>query len=309
MSRRSIGGVRPTFATHFPSLSRGHDLNQNIYMFVEDVQLGLMPIGGRTERHKEFAVSLAGGGEDRAKAEQLIGQIGQYDQHDLAEMVCDAIEEIARHLAWEGYAVYELVRSDDGMQHIWGFTPKRLWRLPGCFLQVIPRGDWNLWKKKVIVVPTKRVWCVEIPAELGGRRGYQALLRRLGRFEHIGPVFWRKDLLRGVQSRDFDLQRYVRNSEVYYGQVTKPWGWNRRDYSQERCTEFFTFYKLLRFSWAQAILREHIVGELNRLFARLGIRCELQVNGLPTPEEIRQTERELSEGSITFGAAADRVRL
>ncbi|MFZ2207117.1 MAG: hypothetical protein WAV22_00450 [Porticoccaceae bacterium] len=278
-------------------------------MFTEDVQLAVMPIGGRTEKHKEFTLALDGSQDEREKVERLMGEIGGYDRHDLAGMVCDAVEEIARHLAWEGCAVYELIRDTAGLQHIRGFTSRGLWRLPGYFVQIIPRGDWDLWKKKFIAIPAGRIWYLEMPPALGGRRGYKNVLRQLRKFEHVGPEFWRKDLERGVQSKDFDLQHYARNSEIYYGQVTRTWGWNRRDWSQERCTEFFTFYKLLRFSWAQAILREHIVGELNGLFARLGIKCELKITGLPTPADILQTNCELSEGRISFGAASDRVRL
>lgn len=309
MRRLSISEIKPTVATRFPSLSHGPEMNQNIHMFTQDVSLAVMPIGGRTDKHKNFTVTLVGGDEDREKALQLIGEIGRYDRHGIAETVCDALNEIVRHLAWEGCAVYELICGEDGSQHIWGFTTKRLWKLPGFFLQAIPRGDWDLWKKKVVVVPVSRIWYLEMPSALGGRKGYNSVLKRLRRFEHLGPKFWREDLEHGVQSRDFDFQRYVRNSEIYYGQVTKTWGWNRRDWSQERCTEFFTFYKMIRFQKAQAMLREHVVAELNGLFERLGIKCELQVTGLPTPEDIRQTERELSEGQITFGAASDRVRL
>jgi hypothetical protein len=308
MSKRRNRQERPTVATHFPSLSRGNDINQNVHMFTQDVQLALMPIGGRTEKHKEFRVTLEGSQGEREKAEQLIGEIAEYDGHDLAGMVCDAVEEVARNLSWKGCAVFEIIRDDDS-QHIWGFTSKGLWKLPGYFLQIIPRGDWDLWKKKYVVVPASKIWYLEIPPSLGGRKGYKNILRRLRRFERIGPEFWRKDLERGIQSTGFDLQRYMRNGEIYYGQVTKTWGWNRRDWSQERCTEFYTFYKLLRFSWAQAMLREHIVGELNGLFVRLGIECELKVTGLPTPYDILQTNSELLEGKISFGTASDRVRL
>ena len=309
MTRRSIREAKPTVATHFPSLSRDPVTNATIHMFIQDVQSAVMPIGGIAEEHKDFAVNLVGGTEDRERAKGLIGEIGRHDRYDVAEMVCDAVNEIAQHLAWEGCAPYEIIRSDDGLHHIWGFTSKRLWKLPGFFLQVIPRGDWDLWMKKVVVVPASRVWYLEIPSPLGGREGYRRILKRLRRFEHLGPAFWRGDLEHGIQSGDFDFQRYVRNSEIYYGQVTKTWGWNRRDWSQNRCTEFFTFYKMIRFQKAQATLREHVLAELNRLFARLGIECELKVTGLPTPEEILQTERELSEGRISFGAASDRVRL
>ena len=69
----------------------------------------------------------------------------------------------------------------------------------------------------------------------------------------------------------------------------------------------FSFYKMITFRWAQAILREHIISEINRLFFRLKIACELQIAGLPTSSEILQVRRELQEGSMTFAKASDRV--
>lgn len=309
MRKRSIVEVKPTVATHFPSLSRGPDINQNVHMFTQDVQLAVTPIGGRTEKHKEFAVTCEGSDEEKEKAEQLIREIARYDRHGFTEVVCDAVDEIARHLSWEGCAVFELIRGDDGELHICGFTSKNLWRLPGYYLQVIPRGDWSLWKKKLIIVPSRRIWYLEMPPALGCRRGYKAILRQLKRFERLGPKFWREDLERGAPSSEFDFQRYTLDSDIYLSRVTKRWGWNRRDWSQERGTEFFNFYKLIRSSWAHAVLREHIVTELNRLFVRLDIKCVLRVTGLPAPGDILQTQLDLAEGSISFAVASDRVRL
>lgn len=309
MRRRRHPQIEATVATHFPSLSRESDLNPNVHMFIEDVHLAVMPIGGRTEKHKEFAITLNGEKEDCDRARNLVGGIGTYDGHDLALMVCDAVNEMARHLAWEGCAVYEIIPDDGGATRLHGFTSKRLVRLSGWFLQVIPRGDWELWKKKWAIIPVSRIWYLEIPSALGGRKGYTRTLKRLRRFDQLGPVFWRQDLEHGEQSKNFDFQEYVKNSEIYFRRVTKGWGWNRRDWSQERSTEFFSFYKMITFRWAQAVLREHIVSELNRLFSRLGFACQLKVIGLPTADDILKTKSELLDGKISFGVASDRVSL
>ena len=98
-------------------------------------------------------------------------------------------------------------------------------------------------------------------------------------------------------------------TEIYYGQVTKTWGWNRRDWSQERSTEFFTFYKMVTFRWAQAVLREHVVSEINGLFMRLGMSCILRVSGLPTSDEILRLRGELLSGNISFSRVADIVTI
>ena len=59
-------------------------------MFIEDVHLAVMPIGGRAEKHKDFAVTLEGSRDECEKTQRLLGKIGRDDGHDLAEMVCKA---------------------------------------------------------------------------------------------------------------------------------------------------------------------------------------------------------------------------
>lgn len=309
MGRRQGHQIAPTVATHFPSLSAGIDMNPNAHMFTEDVHLAVMPIGGRTERNKNFAVALEGSPDACERARALLGELAKFDRHDLAGVVCDAVGEIAKHLAWEGCAVYEIIPDDSGITHVHGFTSHRLVRLPGWFLQFIPRGDWEMWKKKWVVISASKIWHLEMPSVLGGQKGYKTALKKLRMFENLGPPFWKKELERGEQSKNFDFQRYVSNSEIYFRQVTKVWGWNRRDWTQDRTTEFYSFYKMVNFRWAQAILREHIISEINILFSRLEMDCKLKVSGLPTSDEIVKVREELLSGSISFSQAADRVAI
>ncbi len=298
-----------TVATHFPSLSAARDLNPNVHMFTEDVRLAIMPIGGRSEKQKNFAVALDGDKNASERARDLMRDLAESDRDDLPRLVCGAVEGIGKRLAWEGCAIYEIIRSDDSAHHIYGFTAKRLVRIPGWFVQIIPRADWELWKMKWAAVPVSRIWHVEMPEILQGRSGYLRTLRKLRRFQQLGPAFWRKDLEQGEQSKHFDFQRYVRNTEIYSSQVTNVWGWNRRDRSQERTTEFYGFYKMVTFHWAQAVLREHIILELNALFSRLDVNCQLKINGLPTASEILKIRQELLGGTISFKSASERVSL
>ena len=196
MRRRQSHQIKPTAATHFPSLSRGPDLNQNVYMFVEDVHLAAIPIGGRTEKHKNFAVEIEGPTDACERARDVLGEIGRFERHDLAGIACDAVDQIATQLAWEGQAVFEIISDDGGGTHVHGFTSKRLVSFPGWFLQIIPRGDRDLWKKKWVAIPARRIWYLEMPLVLGGRKGYEMVLKKLRRFEHLGPHFWREDLER-----------------------------------------------------------------------------------------------------------------
>ena len=309
MRRKPPNTSDPTVATHFPSLSHNLDLNPNVHMFTEDVHLGIIPIGGITEKQKNFTIALDGKEKERERASYILGDLGEYNRHDVHEMACDAIENIARHLAWGGRAVYEIVKDDDGEVHVHSFTSRRLMRFPRWFIQIIPRADWQLWKKKWVIIPANKVWHIQMPLVLGGCREYKNTLKKLKMFQHLGPQFWKKDLEIGVQSRAFDFQKYVRSTEIYYGRITRAWGWNRRDWSQDRSTEFFNFYKMITLRWAQSVLREHIIIELNNLFNRLSIVCELKVHGLLTPSEILKIRRDLQEGIITFSEASNRISL
>lgn len=313
--RRHPDEIQPTVARHFPSLANDPQGNLNIHMFTEDASLEIMPIGGRTTRQKDFSVNMSGNKIDYEKAKRLIKEMcqgGQYDpigQHDLKEMICDVIEKIATELFNGGCLVHEIIFDDDNDAHLYIFTSKRLVSLPGYFLQRIPKEDRNLWKKKLVLVPSKRIWYFEMPPMLGGKKGYKAMIKKMGQFENLFPNFWSQDLEKGLQDSNFDFQEYVRMADIYCGQVTKTWGWNRRDLSQERSTEFFIFYKKIKFFWALAVVREHIVREINTLFERLNIFCELKIDGLPTPSDILDIRREMQDGKINFTEAFNQVSM
>jgi hypothetical protein len=277
-------------------------------MFTEDIYLAIMPIGGQSEKQSDFTIELQGEEQDCEKAKDIIGELGQFDKYDIEAMVCDAVENIAKHLAWEGQAVFEII-NDSEQVYIHGFTSKNLTRLFLWYLQIIPPGDWGLWKRKYTLIKRKRIWKIQMPRELGGTRGYTRVLKRLRKYNHLGPSFYRQDLERGLTTRNYAFLKYVRNSEIHFNRVTHIWGWNRRDWSQDKCTEFYSFYKMLSFRYAQAILREHIVQEINKLFDRLSVKCKLVVVGLPTAKAILQIRSDMQKGDISFTEVSDKVAM
>lgn len=295
-------------ASRFPSLSSGPDIDPDAHMFTEDIHLAIMPIGGRTDKQSNFSVELQGEEADCDKAKDIIGELGQFDKYDTEAMVCDAIENVARHLAWEGSAVYEITQNNEQV-YVHSFTSKNLYKVLYWYLQIIPPGDWDLWKRKFVVVNQKKIWKVKMPNKLGGASGYKKILRRLRRYSHLGPDFHRQDMERGITSKNYDFIKYVRNSEVYFNRVTIKWGWNRRDWSQDKCTEFYSFYKMLSFRYAQALLREHIIDEINQLLDRLSVKCKLVVVGLPTAKEILQIRQDMHKGNISFTEVSDKVAM
>lgn len=296
-------------ASHFPSLSIRSHMGLNAHMFSEDVHLAVMPIGGTSAQHPDFRANLEGDDEAVSAAKQILSNFVRNRRPSLEQFLADVISKIAVSLAHEGRALYEMVLHENDDYSVRRFTSRRLVRLPCYYFQLIPRGDWDLWGRKFSLLRATRVWKVEMPRSLGGPGGYRRLLKRLRRFDGLAPDFWREDMGRGKQSEGLDLAEYSLNSDIYINRVTRAWGWNRRDWTQKRSTECFLFYKLARFRRSQAVLRRHIVNELNGLLSRLDIECKISITGLPAESEIETVLRQLANGDIGFDAVSDAVTI
>ena len=74
-------------------------------------------------------------------------------------------------------------------------------------------------------------------------------------------------------------------------------------------TEFFWFYRTLTFYDALALLRQHIVASLNRLFARqLALNARIVLTGFRQPADILDIRGRMERGEISFGEAVDQVK-
>ena len=66
---------------------------------------------------------------------------------------------------------------------------------------------------------------------------------------------------------------------------------------------------MIGFRYAQAILREHIIQEINQLLAILAVKCKIIVIGLPTAKEILQIRNDMQKGDISFTEVSDKVAM
>jgi hypothetical protein len=300
MNRRLMNGAKA--ATHFASLREESGLASS--MFIQDIPLGIMPM--RSSQMKGYCAKLVGETEDNEKALALLQSFQEYERHDLNEIVASAIHEISQDMAWYGRSAFEIIASDEDLQvRLQQFTPASLFRVGLVYLQIIPRGDRDFWGRSMSILPTRDVWVISMPSKLGGVSGYRKILRMLRRGDRMAPRFWQADLERGIVSRVFDFSEYRRETEICEARATRGWGWTRRDFSGRNWTEFALFHRLMTFRWAQAILREHIVSELNALFPRLSIKSKLEIFGLPSSADVSRLRNDMTEGRISYAKASD----
>ena len=175
--------------------------------------------------------------------------------------------------------------------------PMQLLSAFGFFIQIVPKRDRKLHKKAAVVVSGKNVWKVSMPKFLGGHRGFQRVLTQLEKYDPLVPDFWINDIQRHEAHRHL---WYTRESNVYHLLLTRDWGWDKRDHSEDNWTEFYGLYRRLAFKCAQASLREHCICKLNHLFKRLGLNVSLSVEGFLSAEELQKTQTKLLRGEVTF---------
>ncbi|MNZ35090.1 hypothetical protein D3C78_524800 [compost metagenome] len=283
---------------------------QNIYshMFREDICLAITPIGARSRKHPNFSTALEGA--DREAAIAILESLSENYRENLNVTVCDAIDDIAKQLSWRGYATFEIIKTNTGEISLEAITGQKTYTIPFVTLQFVPRQEWTQWKKKITVCPNKKIWQITMPRLLGGKHGYKKIISSLNKFSAGGaPKFYMENLEKNINQSYFNPSEYTKNKNITIGRSTKSWGWNRRDWSTEHSTEYYTFYRTINFRKAQAALREHIIKEINKLFSRLNISCTLSVTGIPSYLDIIETGKLLKSGEIDFSEASKRISL
>lgn len=284
----------------FPSLSETVNINPNYNMFTEDISRGIIPISGHSDKHPNFEIILEGDKDNYDQVKNILLSLSRFKNRDLKEITCDSINNIAIHLSWSGRATYEIVfESESSFRIFLSFFPNsNLYKLFNRYIQLIPKEDAKNLKKRLVILNKKEVWEIKMPAQLGGYKGYKRIKNHLVKYDYLSPKFWHKKLSSSIDASGFNFKNYSRNVEIYYHRLSNQWGWNQRDYSLKNKTEFYVVYRQLQSRYTKAVLREHILNELNHLFFRLGLNVKIILTGLPTSIQISNVLNDLIDGQI-----------
>jgi hypothetical protein len=288
-------------AARFAVLEPPDQLSLDRHMFIEDLQVRTIPSRWRSD---EPPVKLEGTEEECARLGDVCASLGG-DHYRPEENVTAALEQIVLHLAHHGQVLFELLRDGNGsVVGFWPFSPHGVYRLPGIYLQIVPRQSSREVGTRYVVLQSANVWRTEMPCELGGMGGYVATLNAISRWPSLGPDFYTEDIKRQELPRDFNFADYRKAFEAHRYRATRTWGWNGRDWSLQYITEYYQFHRFLTFRWAQAVLRSHIIREFNRLLKQIGSSALVVLEGLPSPEEILKARDRMALGEIDFAEAS-----
>lgn len=298
---KQIPNPTPKLASFFHSLNaRPREHHLYAHMLREDIVTGIMPLGGRSKNHPNFAASIEGLPNDIITAKAAMASFSERNNRNLNEVISRAIEEIARSLAWTSSSVYEIVNNQNTFS-IHAVSSRRTFTLPFYTFQPVPLVEHHTWQKKVLLQHNRHIWKISIPKALGGASGYRKMIRRLEKIPPGStPKFVMQDLDRSVDPSAFDFNEYSIQQTLYINKATAYWNWHRRDWSDDTQCEYYRAYKRSMFKYAQNTLREHIVSELNHLLRRLDLDCKILISGLPTASDILKAANELHNGNINF---------
>ncbi|MPZ92596.1 MAG: hypothetical protein GEU68_13340 [Actinobacteria bacterium] len=247
-------------------------------MFIEDLRLFLIPYelpNGDERNQPRVEVETD---EDRAALAVLLNV---HDHRDLDDGVTDFMRNLIWSLGYEGRAVHEisLSQSDDSEErrfHRLFLLPSGpLLRVGGRYLQWVPshaRESRGMWMS----IDGDRIWDLRIPRSLGRPVRQKRTIRRLARLSLPAPEFAVRDLQKASRA-GYDFQVYWRESEIATARATRTWGWSGRWAWRDFSTEYFQFYREVKFRRSLAVLRNHLVSEMNDLFLRLGIRARMHL--------------------------------
>jgi len=286
-------------------------------MLIEDMHLGIMPIGWQPDRFK-FECKID---PESAAVEELL-KMGFPTHHGepryLTEAICDFVEQTTHILASCGKAFYEIVYtySDEQKTKIDGFRfihviNSNIHNYIGFCWQYVPRDVRDRFtegeedKKRFIWLPRKDMFVLSFPRQLGGAHSLKRTIDQLAWMsKETIPKFSMKDMEFQKQQPGYDFSLYRESQDIFVLKRTKNLGWPARSLSSEKLLEFYQLYRYMCFERAKAILREHIIKELNKALIRVGKKvgfsAKIVLNNCYSAKDIEGYINKLIEGKLQF---------
>jgi hypothetical protein len=300
-----------------PSLNLKHPFAglESIYVdtLPRDVSVHVMPIGGRSQSRKDFAVSIQPAND---KLERLIAQGltegGSSYGGDLGGAVCDFVQRCASRLMRYGKAVFEIVflRDRDNQEivgcDLFEIDVRTLTFETKNIVQLVPE-KWAAERKvpTVIELDKRRLAIFSLPSGSPDLFAIKEALAQLGGAALV-QMF---EVAQGDNQLGYDTKEHIRAEHLAIAAATRSIGWSAGQNLYELFTEYYVLYRRLVFERFVITLRESILRTLNSALNTIAEECgataRLHISGLPTVDDVTRALKELAAGDRTFGSVLD----
>lgn len=287
------------------------------HMFIEDVKLGIVPIGGRIYSSKPFNVVLEPSNADLERI--VVSSISRDDYPSgLPSEVSDFISQCAVELLLFDTSTYEIVYlSEEKDGKLVGFefvhiNPLSLVKRGNTLLQVLPSElATKLGKPSQINLKPERILTFALPGSYWAKMSeLMELLSVLS--TPTAPNFYMEELASGAMKTPYDVKAHILMHKVALAKATKPSGWNARWMFQDAALEYYLIHRNLTFERVKIELRDSILATLNEGIERagqeLGFTTKIVIGGLPTIADVRAANDHLQKGDIPFAEILETFR-
>jgi len=285
------------------------------HMFIEDVKLRIMPIGGRASK-KGFNISLD---PPDPQVQQIIENAISPNRyhHDLAGIICDFVADCAVHLLIFETVTYEVVYlSEPKNGKTVGFelvqiNPFTLVQRGNSLSQLLPdEHTKKLSERRCIELQPERILTFKLPVNIQGK--LDQIMESMRTLSLTSPDFFMKELAAGFKKTPYDVTTHYHLRNVALAKITKGFGWNARNSFEKEASEFYLIYRYLKFERFRIELRNSILDTLNAGLElagkQLGFNTRILVNGLPTVGDVQVAYNHLQKGDTPFAEILEPFR-
>jgi len=277
------------------------------HMLVEDVSSGIMPFRG-TKIWETFKVVISPNSSDIENLVILaLGE--QYHRRALEEVVCDFCRECSQLLMSYGEAIYEISYLIDDEDKKVGFdlnyiNPRTLRRRIGKIFQYVPREIAEERQvSEFIELSPNDILIFQAPKYI--RNDFPNILsslKYLDKHQFTG-IDVRKFMPESQHSNyDFKLHRYY--LQLALAHSFKKIGWNVRQLFEDDMLEYYILHRRLLFEKFKIELRQSILATLNiglgRAGKQMGFQAIIQIEGLPSLNDVDEMRNKLESGDLNF---------
>jgi hypothetical protein len=308
-SQKSVSYVTDDILRNRPDVADRADYFDKFYphMFIEDVKLRIVPIGGRVSK-KEFNISLE---PPNPRIQEIIEDALSPDRyhHDFAGVICDFIADCAVHLLIYETVTYEIVYlSDPKNGKTVGFelvkiNPFTLVHKGNSLWQFLPdEHSKKLRERHCIELQPDRALTFRLPVAI--QEKLDQIMESMRILSLTSPDFFMKELAAGVRKTPYDVTAHYHLRNVALAKITKGFGWNARNSFEKEASEYYLIYRYLKFEKFRIELRNMILDTLNAGLElagkQLSFNNKILVNGLPTLDDVQSAYDHLAKGDIPF---------
>ncbi|WP_063703601.1 hypothetical protein [Pseudoalteromonas gelatinilytica] len=293
--------AKPKFLSRI--IESGSDIDfrrsAQVHILREELHLGVLPVGGRAIGGKNFDIELIG--NDASIVKEMLQSIERVSRSSFCELVCDIVNNIAQNLTYFGSVRYEIVKQNTGFSlH---YIPQKSFYVIGMWgLQFVPKKQREHVQKRFIFRLKKHIWDLTFPDTICSKGSYIKVLGKLAKYTELMPRNIQHDKIFDTDL-GFDGTSFNKQTKKYTYKALKDIGGAQRETNLTYVNEYYLINRMIRMNLSKALLREHIINELNFLFIKLNIDSKLAVTGLPSSKDIRSILRELDAGEIGLDEA------